>query len=54
MTRQRFLAKQQCVENVIVVDALDVTKARSTPIFLSNFDVILAPFRWRRMVLSMC
>ena len=22
--------------------------------FLSNFDVILAPFRWRRMVLSMC
>ena len=34
-------------------------QGRSTPIFrpvtfLSNFDVILAPFRWRRMVLSMC
>ena len=29
MTRQRFLAKQQCVENVIVVDALDVTRNRA-------------------------
>ena len=29
MTRQRFLAKQQCVENVIVVDALDVTRNRT-------------------------
>ena len=29
MTRQRFLAKQQCVENIIVVDALDVTRNRS-------------------------
>ena len=25
MTRQRFLTKQQCVENVTVVDTLDVT-----------------------------
>ena len=29
MTRQRFLAKQQCVEKVIVVDALDVTRNRT-------------------------
>ena len=29
MTRQRFLTKQQCVENVIVVDALDVTRNRA-------------------------
>ena len=29
MTRQRFLAKQQCVKNVIVVDALDVTRNRA-------------------------
>ena len=29
MTRQRFLAKQQCAENVIVVDALDVTRNRA-------------------------
>ena len=29
MTRQRFLAKQQCVENVIVVDTLDVTRNRA-------------------------
>ena len=29
MTRQRFLVKQQCVENVIVVDALDVTRNRA-------------------------
>ena len=29
MTRQRFLAKQQCVENVIVVDAHDVTRNRA-------------------------
>ena len=29
MTRQRFLAKQQCIENVIVVDALDVTRNRA-------------------------
>ena len=26
---QRFLAKQQCVENVIVVDTLDVTRNRA-------------------------
>ena len=29
MTCQRFLAKQQCVENVTVVDALDVTRNRA-------------------------
>ena len=29
MTRQPFLAKQQWVENVIVVDALDVTRYRA-------------------------
>ena len=29
MTHQLFLAKQQCVENVIVVDALDVTRNRA-------------------------
>ena len=29
MTRQRFLAKQQCVENVIVVDTLDLTRNRA-------------------------
>ena len=34
MTRQRFLAKQQCVENVIVVDALDVCEL-SVNIFIT-------------------
>ena len=29
MTHQRFLAKQQCVENVPVVDTLDVTRKRA-------------------------
>ena len=29
MTRQHFLAKQQCVENVTVVDTLDVTRNRA-------------------------
>ena len=32
MTRQRFLAKQQCVENVTVVDTLDVTRNRDVSV----------------------
>ena len=57
MTRQRFLAKQQCVENVIVVDALDVTRNRAVSlecacsaeiVYSATFMTMLIPLKTLR------
>ena len=41
MTRQLFLAKQQCVENVTVVDTLDVTRNRAVSLDCACFAEIV-------------